>query len=422
MFEARRNEIRTRLAEIRAALESGTNSDGSPVDMDALENEIKDLNEELRSLDRREAAIAGFSGSSGSSPINNPLAGGESVSGDDSGITEAESRAEARNAILGSKEYRKAFAKALMGKALSSADRDVITRALDTAVTTTSTTFTAPTAGADGVNNGGLFIPTNINLSLMESISLVSPIFRDLRKMSLPGVQKFPYRDTITAPKNRKETEPSKDLSIKWVELSLALSEIAATIPVTFRLETMAVEQFLGYLEEELKDGISDKLIGETIYGTGAGVGGADDQLSGITGSAVSYTYSGTALDGIGVALKTKFANKKHKVGAKIYVAQDIVEEISFTKDQQGNYIYSPINSGGINSVATYKVEVDPYLEAGDFIIGNIARFYKLNEYQALAMGYDRSFRNRRTEYTGWGIWAGALQPNTVVYGKKSST
>ena len=68
-----------------------------------------------------------------------------------------------------SKEEELRFAKIAFGKQV----RSVITntpielsakekRALGVAVTTTSTTYTAPSESANGVNNGGVFIPQNV--------------------------------------------------------------------------------------------------------------------------------------------------------------------------------------------------------------------------------------------------------------------
>lgn len=380
-------------------LVSGKDEKGNPLDVDAITAELRSLNDELADIERREQVLGEMGGGT-PSEINNPINGDN-----DTEPTQVRS-------ILASPEYRNAFGKSLLGRTLSDKEH----RALDTALTTTATTYTAPSPTVDGVNNGGLFIPTDINLALLERIGLVSPIFRDINKTTIPGLTKFPYRKTVSTAKNVKETDKSPDLSIEWAELSLALSEIAATIPVSWRLEAMAVEEFLSYLTDELIEQVEDKGITESIYGTGA----TGNQMSGIAASAVKYQYTGTALDAIGVALG-KFTSKKHKVGAKIYVSQSIIEEISFTKDTNGNYIYTPINGAGIKSLATYQVEADPYLNDGDFIIGNLHRYYRMNEHEPLSITRDVSGKNRRNDYTAWGIWSGALQPDTVVYGSKKA-
>ena len=402
MFEKRKSEINRRKAEIRELLEKGVDADGNAINIDNITEELRQLNAELSDLDRRATALGEACETSSSIP--NPFVEQRNEGHE---VESSEPRA-----VLATPEYKSAFAKTLLNRSLTEKE----SRALDTALTTTATTFVAPSGSADGVNNGGLFIPTDMNLSLLEHIGLVSPIFRDVSKTAVPGLTKFPYRSTITKPKNVKENAKTPETSIEWTDLTLSISEIAATIPVSWRLEAMAVKEFISYLMGELTEQMEDKSVTETIYGTGS----TDDQLSGISKDAVKYEYEGTALDAIGVALG-KFKSKKHLVGAKIYVSNSIINDISFTKDANGNYIYTPINGAGIKSIATYPVEADPYLNDGDFIIGNLSRYYKMNEHERISITRDVSGAKRRNDYTAYGIWSGALQPETVVYGVKKA-
>ena len=68
--------------------------------------------------------------------------------------------------VLKSDEYRSAWAKKLMCKDESEFTEDE-KRALGVALTTTATTYTAPSSGADGVNNGGLFIPETVSMEIL---------------------------------------------------------------------------------------------------------------------------------------------------------------------------------------------------------------------------------------------------------------
>lgn len=403
MFKKRKAEISRRKQEIRKMLESGKDDAGNAIDIDALSAEIRTLNDELADIERRESALGDIGAE--------PAPGGEIPNPINSDNDQPTPAPEGRS-VLATPEYRSAFAKTFLRRALTPAEK----RALDTATTTTATVYTAPTANVNGINNGGLFIPTDINLSLMQRIGLVSPIFRDINKTSVPGLLKFPYRKTISPAKNVLELGESPDLSIEWGELNLALSEIAATIGVSWRLKAMAIEEFFSYLLDELSEQVEDKSVTEVIYGMGANA----SQMRGIAPDAVRYSYEGTALDGIGAALG-QFTDKRHKVGAKIYVSPSIIEEIAFTKNTIGDYIHDPINGIGVSSVAGYKVEADPYLNDGDFVIGNVGRYYRMNEHEALSLAIDTSGKKRRDDYTAWGLWSGALQPNTVVYGYKTT-
>jgi HK97 family phage major capsid protein len=395
MFTKRIGEINARKAELRKILESDANAN-----LDEIEKELRDLDTEMQGLERRKAIASGINtGSIEGLPVNNPVA---SRGSKEPTFT--------KENVLSSPEYRTAWAKTLMQRKLSEVEK----RALETAMTTTATEFVAATAETDGINNGGLFIPTDINTALMEAISLVSPIFRDAARTAIPGLLKFPYKKTASGAKNKKETEQTADGSIEWAELTLGLSEISETIRVSWKLEAMAVEEFISYITAELIEQVQDKAVTELIYGSGS------EQLKGATVDAIKHEYTGTALDGIGETLEK--LGKKQKIGAKIYVAQSIVEEISFTKDNNGNYIFTPINGVGVKSVATYPVEVDPYLKDGDFVIGNVKRYYRLNVVEPISIAKDSSGKKRANDYTAYTIMGGAAQPNTLAYGKKKAS
>ena len=73
--------------------------------------------------------------------------------------------------VLKSEEYRSAWAKKLMCKSEKDFTEDE-KRALGVALTTTATTYTEPSSGADGVNNGGLFIPETVSMEILKEIEL----------------------------------------------------------------------------------------------------------------------------------------------------------------------------------------------------------------------------------------------------------
>lgn len=391
----RMNEINARKAEIRAQLQQRS----AEVDLPALENEVIELNAELASLEQRKRLIEGIgNGSVPTDPIENPL------------TRDTNTPTFTRDNVLASPEYRSAFAKTLMRRSLT----DVEKRALDVALTTTDTTYGAPSADADGVNNGGLFIPTSINLALMEAIALVSPIFKDAARTAIPGLLKFPYKKAATnTAKSRKQTEQNDLASYEWAELVLGVSEISETIRISWKLEVMAVDEFLSYIQAQLIESVQDVAAQEFIYGDG------DEKMSGVTKDAIVHTYEGTALDGIGTALGE--LSVKDKIGAKIYVAQSIVEEISFSKDNDGKYIFTPINGVGINSISAYKVEVDPYLKSGEFVIGNVHKYSRLNIVEAVSITKDTLGRKRANDYTVFAMFGAATQPGTLVHGKKKA-
>lgn len=390
----RMKEINDRRAEIRGQLEQRS----ANLNLDELETELTDLATEYAALEQRKRLLEGIgNGAVPANNVDNPLTRSE----DDTVFT--------RETVLSTPEYRSAWAKTLMRRALTPVEQ----RALDTALTTTDTAFAAPSADADGVNNGGLFVPTSINLALLEAVSQTSPLFKDAARTAIPGLIKFPYKKSSTGAESKRENEKNADASYEWADLVLGTSEISETIRVSWRLEAMSVDGFIDYIQNELVEQVRDKAATEHIYGDG------ENKMKGVTLGAILHSYSGKALDAIGEALGK--LSQKQKVNAKIYVAQSIVEEISFSKDDNGNYIFTPINGVGVNSIATYKVEVDPYLNPGDFVIGNVHKYSRINIVENVSLTKDSYGSKRANDYTAFGIFGAATQPDSLVYGKKGA-
>ena len=392
MLQKRMGEINARKTEIRGILENDATAD-----LDALEKELRTLDDEGKELERRASVAAGIaSGTIPAAQVSATFQQAKPVEFD-------------KRTVLSTPEYRSAFAKILMRQELT----DIEERAAGVALTTTATTYVAAGVSADGVNNGGLFIPTDVNLALMQTIGQTSPLFNDANKTSVPGLLKFPYRSTGSGASEVTQGTDNTDGQVQWAELTLSAMEISETIRVTWKLEAMAVDDFISYITQELIDAIQDKVVASLIYGDGT-----NDTMTGVTIGAADGTYTGDAMDGIEAGLALLAA--KRKIGAKIYVSQSIIEEIAFQKDANGNYLYTPINGGGVSSIATYPVAVDPYLTAGDFIIGNMNRYYRMNTNEAVSITRDVSGKKRANDYTAYTIIGGAPQPSCFVYGKKS--
>lgn len=401
-------EIEARLAAIRTELEN------PGADIDALDREARDLLAERQRIETRNRLITDISGGAGT-PIE--ARGFNSAAALGGTGTPAPAAIEFdRRTVYSTPEYRNAWAKRMMGLSNNELTENE-KRALGVALTTTDTAYVAPSAEADGVNNGGLFIPEGVMLDLLERIEKESPIFRDIKKHNVRGEFKFPYLKSRSGTDVRKEKDENPDGQREWAELTLTVAEVSETIPVSWRLEAMAVEGFINYITGELFEVIHEKIIELTIYGTGL-----NDQPKGVTCAGFidgAYAADTAPLDAIKAALAKMGVDIKK--GAKIYIATDMSEDIAFEKDKNGRYMRDPVNGVGINSVARYGVEVDPYLHAGDFIIANLGRAYKFNWVESISITRDSIGRKRRNEYTSFAVIAGAPVEGAVCYGKKNA-
>lgn len=396
-----------RLEEIAARLAAiATEAEAPGADLAALNAETTALLEERKQLLEQAQQRNALLGRIANGELGTVVPG---ATGTQQPTTETRTREE----ILASPEYRTAWAKRLMRRpdsAFTAAEQ----RALGAVLTTTATTATTATSSVDGVNNGGLFIPTDVLDSFLNEVALLSPVFNDINRVNVSGIVSLPYKKSVSAAKTRKEGTANTDAEFVWAEVKITLAEVSATVRVTWKLETMTPDSFINYLVNELVADHGEQIIEQLIYGTGTG----NDTL-GITKHEVidgTYTEGAKILEVIETNLKKM--NARAKRGAKIYLSTDLAEAVTFSKDGNGAYVLNPINSVGVNSVARYQVEVDPYLHAGDFLIGALKRNTLAQFAEDVSVTKDVSGRERINDYTSYSVIGIAVKPGTILYGK----
>ncbi len=153
-IEKRRAEIAARKAEIRAFLEA----DDGKVDIDALEKELRALNDEDAALEKRQAVERMLnSGGAVGSPVANP------VQRRDEGNDEENERL-----------YRSAWLKSLQGKPLTDAEQRAYTTAAGSALP---------------------IIPETTANQIIKKMYEVAPIIQRCRIFHVPGNFKFAVED-----------------------------------------------------------------------------------------------------------------------------------------------------------------------------------------------------------------------------------
>lgn len=313
---------------------------------------------------------------------------------------------EERKFTIADKEYRSAWAKKLMGLSEDKFTEEE-KRALGDAVTTTATTFVAAAADTQGINNGGLFIPTSVRMDLMELISQESPIFRDARKLQVSGNVDLPYLFAADDANWYTELTDTTNEGIEFKNMQLTGWELAKDIVITWKLEEMAVESFITFILEELKNKMGKAIINAVIYGDGS------NKPTGVTNglTPIIPDQGDTAIDR---CLKVfKALSDEARIGAKVYISNDVNIEIVSYKDDNGNYPFL----AGVPSVKGFTIEVDPYLKNNDILAGNMKN-YIFNEVTPMRIDKEKTVKGRKTLYGGYGIYDGKARPGYFKLGQ----
>ena len=316
---------------------------------------------------------------------------------------------------------RSAFAKYVLFNSTKRADaklNEAELRALGVATTTTSETFIAAAAGdVDGINNGGIFIPQEVMLDILREEELESPIYRDIAATAIKGKIKFPYRISKTGAKKKAELAATENENVKWGILNGATGNYTDSIVLTFEEEAMAIEEFTNYLISLIGESMRELLINDYIYGDGQ-----SDSVKGITFGAIDGKYATADKTDYRKILEAgiKLLPVKKRAGAKIYLATDIYDGLTFEKDDLGHYILPVLNGGGLTNISHFKVEMDANLNAGDFVIGNLGKNYKANINKNMELGLDVSNQQRTKTYTTHMMVTATPVPSSIVYGREN--
>ena len=304
-----------------------------------------------------------------------------------------------------SPEYRSAWAKTLMGVKLDETEK----RALGDAIGTTATTFVEADASHNGINNLGLLIPDSVKLDWLKIAEKASPIYRDIRKLNIPGNVDFPYLFGADDAEWYAETTTTKNEGQEYKNIKLTGHELAKAIEITWKAEAMTVEEFIAFLLDELNKKMNKALINAVIYGDGSG------KPTGITNGLTAKTDT-NAIDLIKACLGD--LSTENRVGAKVYVASNVSDDIAFYKDENGNY---PYLVNGLGRAGGIIIEEDPNLTAGDIVVGN-AQNYILNFSKGLQVDKEIKVQPRRVIYGGYLIADGNKKPSSFVYGKVTAS
>ena len=393
-IEQRKAEISQRKAEIRSELD--TVEDVQKVE--DLEKEVDTLDQEATALDQEAELISEHNKN------ENDAAGVETKSVVKV-VKMEEKEMEEKKYNLSSPEYRSAWAKKVMGLSDDKFTEEE-KRALGDAITTTATEFVASAADAQGINNGGLFIPTSVRTELLELMEKASPFFKDIRKLAVQGNVDLPYLFESDDANWYAETTETANEGQEYKNLQLTGWELAKDVVISWKLEEMAVDAFIDFIIDELFNKMAKTLITATIYGTGS---------SQPTGAIYNVAAVDTGDDAIARVLNTyKALSDDAKIGAKVYVSTAANLDIISFKDNNGNYPYI----AGLPKVSGIDIEVDPYLREKDILAGN-PRYYILNENTPVRIDKETSVKGRKVTYGAYAIYDGKPKPG---YFKKGTT
>lgn len=389
-------EIQKRKLELKSLLEDETKE----VNVDEISNELDQLEKEERELKISSENAMAIKEKEERKQI------AESIQNNQiKGKIMKEEIMKEKKYTISDPEYRSAWAKKLLNYSEDKFTEEEL-RALGDAVTTTATQFVAAAAETNGINNGGLLIPTSVRTDILNLVSEQSPFYRDIRKLQIAGNVDLPYLHSADDAEWYTESTETKNEGMEFKAIKLTGFDLAKDIVVTWKLESMAPESFISFITEELSIKIGKALVNAIMYGDGSNKPkGAINGLSAIEGD-----------DPIDTIVQTyKSLSNDARIGAKAYISTNVNIDIVGYKDANGNYPFL----NGLSSTKLLNIEVDPFLKDGDIIVGN-PRNYVLNEVEQLSIARESTVKGRKTTYAAYSIVD--AQPKPSCFAKGSYT
>lgn len=360
MLEKRLQQIQARKKEMRGLLDK----DGA--DLKAIEVELDTLNKEEKEL-RNKIELA-----------NQLEVEAEKV--------EEEGEKRNMNYTVGSKEYRSAFLKELMGKKLNESEERALTSVSGSA---------------------GAAIPTQTLNMIIDKLKQTSVLFNKITVSYIAGNVSFVVADAKNAASFKAEGTDgtSKDDTVKNV--TLTGHELIKLVEISAKVSAMSIDAFESYIVSEIGRQMAIAIENVILNGT------STDEPTGLLKAGeitntVEFTNGGMTYKDL-VNMLSKLPTMYHQNAELVMPRELFFNEIIGMETNTGEpvVVQNPQAPMQFN-VLGYIVNIDDYMPADTILFGDLS-YYRMNFAQTPTIESDKSagFKSGKTIYRGLAILDG---------------
>lgn len=263
--------------------------------------------------------------------------------------------------------------------------------------------------------NTEIVIPETVIGGIIDTMKELHPILADVVPTRIKGTVKYVKRTGIPAgdADYYDEATPTADEENKFGELTLNGKELSKAVTVTWKLQAMAVADFIPFIQRELGErmGVAKakafvKGKGDAKYPQGV-VTAIEAEES--TPQKVSYKADGLTYKDITAAMAK--IKSGYVSGAKIYANNATVwGTLANLMDGQGRPLFIPdVTVGGVGRIFGIPVMEEDALGDGEILIGNMAAGYKENISEAMKLVTEQHAKARTTDFVGYEVHDGGV-------------
>lgn len=263
--------------------------------------------------------------------------------------------------------------------------------------------------------NTEIVIPETVIGGIIDTMKELHPILADVVPTRIKGTVKYVKRTGIPAgdADYYDEATPTADEENKFGELTLNGKELSKAVTVTWKLQAMAVADFIPFITRELGErmGVAKakafvKGKGDAKYPQGV-VTAIEAEES--TPQKVSYKADGLTYKDITAAMAK--IKSGYVSGAKIYANNATVwGSLANLLDGQGRPLFIPdVTVGGVGRIFGIPVMEEDAMGDGEILIGNMAAGYKENISEDMKLVTENHAKARTTDFVGYEVHDGGV-------------
>lgn len=268
--------------------------------------------------------------------------------------------------------------------------------------------------------NTEIVIPETVIAGIESTMKELHPILADVRTTSIKGTVKYvkhtaipqgdaDYYDEATATADEENT---------FGELVLGGKELSKAVTVTWKLQAMAVSDFIPFLQRELGERMSYAKANAFIRGAGDAKypQGVITALNAQAETPQVITYTDGSLTYKDVTTAMGAVSSKHVSGAKIYANNKTVwGTLANLLDGQNRPLFIPdVTSGGVGRIFGIPVKEEDGMENGEILIANMATGYKENTQEPMKLVTEQHAKARKTDFVGYEVHDGGVSDETA--------
>ena len=366
-YNKQREEL---MAKARAMLQ-----DGNAAGAEEIMARVEELDAKFESSALAAANAAALAG--GAKPVelknlSRTVSGGKVVE-------KMENEMPKRENMVGTKEYKNAFLKSLLGRELTEME--------NVAYVHTTTQENAP-------------VPTEMLNEIWDLIYGEHHILEDITIYRTGTIMEITKHTAVTQGKAKKvaEGEANDDEQNTFVKVTLSGKDFSKHVDISYAMQKMSIPAFETYLKNEIATGIGEELAKEVIAAIGTGMEAENKIQTAATGT-VSYKD-----------LAKLFGQLKRVGSLNIYATRKTIYNhlVGLTNDSGTPIFQQVINPGVEGALFGAQIKTEDAVADGTILVGDGKKFV-FNMVQDIMVESAKDIKKHVVTHSGYARGEGAL-------------